>query len=268
MYVHVPLFVPKPFLDQSRNGAYGGAVACIDWSTGVIVDWLKQLGLFENTLIVFTSDNGSRAQDEGGSNAPCRGTKATTWEGGQRVPCIAHWPAAIEPGRVCSGVARSIDFFPTFSAAAGLAEAPGLPIDGEDLMPVLRGEVDRPRNESMFYYLHHQLEAVRVGEWKLHFMKGSPAGERRSEMKELYNLREDPGETINRYEEQLEVVERLEQAAAEMRERLGDTATKHPGTEVRESGKVEAADTLTEYDESHPYIIAMYDLPDMPTMSG
>jgi len=92
MYVHVPLFVPNRFMKQSDNGGYGGAVECIDWVLGVIDSELKQAGLFDNTLVIFTSDNGSRARNEGGSNSPLRSTKATTWEGGQRVPCIMRWP--------------------------------------------------------------------------------------------------------------------------------------------------------------------------------
>ena len=92
MYVHVPLFVPERFKRESRNGGYGGAVAHIDWTTGVLFDELKQLGIDDNTVVIFSSDNGSRARDEGGSNAPCRGVKFTTYEGGLRVPCLVRWP--------------------------------------------------------------------------------------------------------------------------------------------------------------------------------
>lgn len=84
LYVHVPLFVPKQFLEVSENGAYGGAVECIDWSTGMILNALRQLGIFDDTLIVFTSDNGSRVRSEGGTNGPCRRTKGTAGEGGGR----------------------------------------------------------------------------------------------------------------------------------------------------------------------------------------
>jgi len=89
LYVHVPLFVPQPFLERSHNGVYGGAVECLDWSTGMIVDWLERSGLRENTLIIFTSDNGACGMPLAASNAPCRGTKGTTWEGanGCRASC-------------------------------------------------------------------------------------------------------------------------------------------------------------------------------------
>ncbi|MDP6547317.1 MAG: sulfatase-like hydrolase/transferase, partial [Phycisphaerae bacterium] len=98
MYVHLPLYAPDRFLRESENGAYGAAVAAIDWAAGVILHELRQQGLDENTLVIFTSDNGSRLAGGGGSNAPLRGAKGTTWEGGQRVPCIMRWPSRIPAG--------------------------------------------------------------------------------------------------------------------------------------------------------------------------
>ena len=262
MYVHVPLFVPKQFLEQSENGAYGGAVECIDWSTGVIVDRLRQHGLLDNTLIVFTSDNGSRARDEGGSNLPCRGTKATTWEGGQRVPCIMHWPETIQPGRTYAPIARSIDLFPTFAALAGAKVSGERKIDGVDLSPVITDGVEDALNDTFFYYRGNQLEAVRAGDWKLHLHKGGEP------MNALYNLRDDVGEADNRYDAEPEVVKALLEKIEAMREELGDSLHDMPGSARRKSGRVEEAKPLTRYREDHPYMIAMYDLPDMPTMCG
>ena len=109
MYVHVPLFVPRRFLDASRNGGYGGAVAHIDWAANVLIDEIKRLGLDDNTIMIFASDNGLRARDEGGSNDPLRGVKGTTWEGVMRVPCIVRWPGRIAAGHVCSEVASAIE---------------------------------------------------------------------------------------------------------------------------------------------------------------
>lgn len=262
MYVHVPLFVPKQFLEASENGAYGGAVECIDWSTSVIMDWLKLHGLYDNTLIVFTSDNGSRARDEGGSNFPCRGTKATTWEGGQRVPCIMHWPQTINPGRTYSHVARSIDLFPTFASLVGAPLSHGRVIDGVDLSPVITENAKACVNDTFFYYRGNHLEAVRVGDWKLHLSKsGEP-------LNALYNLREDVGESVNRYDERPEIVVQLMTNVEAMREELGDALVGSEGAARRKSGRVENPKPLTEYREDHPYMIAMYDLPDMPTMCG
>jgi arylsulfatase A len=262
MYVHVPLFVPKQFLEQSANGAYGGAVECIDWSTGVIVDWLREHGQLDNTLIIFTSDNGSRARDEGGRNLPCRGTKATTWEGGQRVPCIMHWPEKIEPGRTYTPLARSIDLFPTFATIAGEEVSDERKIDGVDLSAVVLDNSDDEVNDTFFYYMRNALEAVRVGDWKLHLHK---AGEPHSA---LYNLREDVGESVDRYAENPEVVADLMRRVEAMRGELGDSLVDSEGTERRTSARAQDPKPLTEYREDHPYMIAMYDLPDMPTLAG
>jgi arylsulfatase A-like enzyme len=262
MYVHVPLFVPKQFLEKSNNGAYGGAVECIDWCTGVLMDHLKQLGLDENTLIIFTSDNGSRARDEGGSNQPCRGTKATTWEGGQRVPCIMRWPKRIQAGTTSDAITSSIDFFPTLSNLLGIKISSERKIDGVDIQGLMFDEGSEDPRDSFYYYAQNKLEAVRIGDWKLHFLKeGEP-------IEELYNLREDVGEENNLYQAHPEIVEALSAKADEMREDIGDQATGVVGKNNRAPGRIENAKPLTEYREDHPYMIAMYDLPDMPTMSG
>lgn len=262
MYVHVPLFVPKQFLERSNNGAYGGAVACIDWSAGVLMDHLRRLGLDDNTLVVFTSDNGSRARNEGGSNQPCRGRKATTWEGGQRVPCIMRWPKRIAGGTVSDAIVTSMDFFPTFSKLAGAVVSADRKLDGYDISGLMFDDGSEAPNDTFYYYAQNSLEAVRVGDWKLHFRKGE------SEISELYNLRDDVGETTNRYDEQPEVVAAISEKAQAIREDIGDEASGIVGKNNRPVGRVENPKPLTEYREDHPYMIALYDLPDMPTMSG
>ena len=269
MYVHVPLFVPRQFLDASDNGAYGGAVQCIDWSTGVLMDALDRLGLAENTLVIFTSDNGSRARDEGGRNLPCRGTKGTTWEGGQRVPCIMRWPAAVKAGRTSNAVIRSIDLLPTLSTLAGVEVSPERKIDGVDISPLMLDETAEAPNETFAYYWHGALAAIRVGDWKLHFeVSGWVQDYDGPKQNLLYNLAEDVGETTNVYDRHPEIVQRLEDAAGKVRCELGDSLRGEEGTEKRPVGRVENPKPLTEYREDHPYMIAMYDLPDMPTMAG
>src|SRR5436190_11013882 len=119
IYVHLPIYVQERFARASRNGAYGAAVATVDWAAGVLLAELRRLGLDHDTLVIFTSDNGSRAADEGGSNLPLRGVKGTTWEGGMRVPCVARWPGRIPAGTVRSAVTTSMDLFPTLAALAG-----------------------------------------------------------------------------------------------------------------------------------------------------
>lgn len=261
MYVHVPLFIPKPFLDISRNGAYGGAVACIDWAMGMIDAELLRLGIREETLVIFTSDNGSRARDEGGSNGPLRGHKAQTWEGGQRVPCIMRWPGKIAAGTTCEGIASSIDLFATL---AEIADAP-LPedthLDSLSLVDTLLEGAPSPRNEFA-YYRGPTLEAVRKGDWKLHFCKGDEV------LSELYNLREDVGETHTLYDRHPEIVAEIESTAETFRRAFGDRRLGREGTEIRAAGVCKHPKPLTEYDENHPYMIACYDKADMPTLSG
>lgn len=257
MHVHLPIYVPDHFLRESENGRYGAAVECIDWAAGAILHELRALGLEENTLVIFTSDNGSRCQDGGGSNGVLRGTKGTTWEGGLRVPCIMRWPGRIPSGTVCGELATAMDFYPTL-AGLGRAEVPADRIvDGRDILPLmLSGGEERSPHEAFFYYMGNNLEAVRDRTWKLHVRK------KEAEIRELYNLEEDPGETQNLYDLHPEVVKALSKKMDACREDLGDEALGIEGRNIRPAGRVSHPDTLTHYDPEHPYIIAMYDLKD------
>jgi len=270
MYVHVPLFIPKQFLECSRNGAYGGAVACIDWAMAMIEAELERLGMKDDTIVIFTSDNGSRARDEGGSNAPLRGTKAQTWEGGQRVPFIIRWPGKIEAGTTSSGIASSMDLFATISDVLNIP-LPEAKIDSISMKNTLFNGDDSQRDEFA-YYKDSVLEAIRKGDWKLHFAKTGwcpdPNELGDKVMNELYNLRDDIGETNNLFDEKPEIVAELNAVADKYRKMFGDALNNIEGEEVRPCGFCEDAKPLTEYDEHHPYMIAYYDLADMPTMSG
>lgn len=269
MYVHVPLFVPQRFLAGSRNGAYGGAVACIDWAMAVLDAELTRLGLRDDTLVIFTSDNGSRAGDEGGSNAPLRGAKMETWEGGIRVPCMMRWPGRIAPGSTCTGIASAIDFYATLAELAGARVPADRTLDSLSLVPTLLDGRPSPR-QVFAYYRGPHLEAVRKGDWKMQFWKfGWPEadmGRRRQTL--LHNLREDIGETTDRYDEQPAVVAELEALAERFRTAFGDRRLGRVGNEVRPAGVCPSPKPLTAYDPSHPYMVACYDLADMPTMFG
>lgn len=256
LYVHIPIYVLDGFADRSRNGRYGAAVESIDWATAVILDELDRLGLASDTIVVFTSDNGSRVQGEGGSNGPFRGTKATTWEGGLRVPCIVRWPDRIAAGRVSDELTTAMDLYPTL---AGLCDAE-LPsdrtIDGRDLGPLWLDDEATSPHEAFFYYWMDDLEAVRDGRWKLHFAKhGEPVSE-------LYDLLDDPGETRDVIDDHPEVVARLESLAEGARSSLGDSLRGRIGSEVRPIGRVTNARPLTSFDPDHPYCVAEYDLAD------
>ncbi len=265
LHVHVPHYVSQNFLQKSRNGPYGAAVAAIDWAMGALMYELKQLGIDENTLIIFTSDNGSRVRGEGGSNGSLRGLKGETWEGGQRVPCIVKWPGHVPAGSESHALATAMEFLPT---VAEMLESP-LPedrrIDGHSLLDLLHDpeNAESPRN-TFYYYLKDGLEAVRHGRWKLHFAKRTgPHEDSFSLVNELFDLESDPNETQDLFKSQPEVVAQLQAIADEARRDLGDFYTETPkGSLCRPVGRVEQAQPLTELDLDHPYVIAVYDLKD------
>lgn len=250
LQVHLPLYAPDRFVNESINGDYGACVECVDWAVSVIVNELKMRGIYDDTVVIFTSDNGSRG-DHNASNHPLRGRKGTTWEGGQRVPCIITWKKRIKPGQVCSNIVTNMDFLPTFAKFAGVNIDDGK-VDGIDISPVLYNEPEKKR-ECFFYYYTDSLEAVRFNNWKLHFCKnGEP-------FKALYNLEEDPGETRNVYDGFPDVVNKLTALANECRQDLGDSATNTAGKNIRKAGRVNNPKKLTKYNPDHPYIIALYD---------
>lgn len=260
MYVHLPLYVQDRFLRESGNGKYGAAVACIDWSVGAIMQELRKWGLDRNTLVLFTSDNGSRC-DFGASNGILRGGKGTAWEGGMRLPMLARWPGTIPAGAVCSELTAAIDFLPTFARLAGAQVHDDRIRDGKDIAPLMLGEPGaRSPHESFFYYFGDSLSAVRSGRWKLFVAQMTMKGGER--VRELYDLQLDPGETTDVAQAHPEVVRQLEELADACRQDLGDAFTDVPGANVRPIGKVSNPKPLTTYDHTHPYVVAMYDLPD------
>ena len=260
MYVHLPLYVPDRFLKESRNGAYGAAVACIDWVAESLFAELQRLGMDDDTLVVFTSDNGCRG-DNGGSNSPLRGGKGTTWEGGFRVPCIMRWPSAISGGQIYSRIFTSMDLYPTLCAVAGAAVPDDRKIDGAALDWVALDGIPSTQHvlsqrDTFFYYYKDQLEAVRSGRWKLFVRRKDEV------VSELYDLNEDVGEKVNLHERHPEIVEELMEKLRACRDDLGDNALGMEGTGCRPCGTVANPKPLTEYVPGHPYYIAMYDIED------
>ncbi|MCK5803292.1 MAG: sulfatase [Lentisphaeria bacterium] len=246
-YVHVPLYAPERFLQQSRNGRYGAAVEHIDWTTDVLLQELERLGLADDTLVIFTSDNGG-APRHGASNAPLRGQKATTWEGGQRVPCIMRWPGVVPAGTTCGEMSTAMDLLPTLAELAGQAAPTDRIIDGRSILPLMQGRGEQTPHEAFFYYRMHELQAVRSGDWKLHLQST-----------ELYNLRDDVAESQNVADANPEVVARLQELAARCREDLGDSLAGVEGKNRRPCGRVDDPQPLTRYSPDHPYMVAMYD---------
>lgn len=273
MHVHLPLYASEDFVKKSRNGDYGACVMAIDWSTQVIVDALIQNNVYENTLIIFTSDNGSR-NDFGESNGTLRGKKGETWEGGQRVPFMVHWKGTVEPG-VSKELITSLDLYPSLAAIAGAEIPKDRIIDGMDLSDCMLGKTKKSARKEFFYFNRNTLEAARVGDWKLHVAKPEPIPEKWDiskpqaqcsagiEVKELYNLRNDSSEQKNLYEEHPEIVQEIMERIQLCREDVGDAFTGVIGKNVRPIGKAEHPRPLTAYDENHPYIISMYDKTEM-----
>jgi arylsulfatase A len=266
LYVHLPLYVQERFLKQSTNGAYGAAVESIDWATSVILFELERLGLSDNTIVLFTSDNGSLGDNPpptnptgpsvGGSNGELRGIKGWTWEGGIRVPGILRWPGRVAAGQVSDSLVSSLDLLPTLAAWCGATLPHEHQIDGVDVGSFLLGESSTNPRERFAYYWMNNLEAIRNERWKLHFSK------RKETCNELYDLIADPGESVNLWETHPEVVSMLQGFADEVRAELGDARLGVEGSAVRSLGRVEHPTMLTEYDPKHPYYLAEYDLSD------
>jgi arylsulfatase A-like enzyme len=198
---HIPLFRSEAFKGVSTRGFYGDVIEEIDWSVGEVVRTLEETGVAQNTLVVFTSDNGPwlTFKTHGGSAGLLRDGKGSTWEGGMREPTVFWWPGKLAPG-IVHDMGSTLDLLPT---ALKLAELP-LPadrtFDGFDLTPVLFGTGSSPRNK-MFYYHGAQLYAVRQGRYKAHFLtKTSYVGQKepvRHDPPLLYDLLEDPAEKHN-----------------------------------------------------------------------
>ena len=251
--MHVPLFPHEDFAGKSKNGTYGDWVEEVDWSVGQILDALREKKLAENTLVIFTSDNGPWASKgaAGGVAGPLRGSKGCTLEGGVREPTIAWWPGTVEAGSSCDAVCGTTDVLPTFvklGGADGGKPAPSVKIDGKDISPILLGKSIESPHEAWFYYQGTTLQAVRSGPWKLAItpqsigmgMKDRPA-DLTSKEPRLYNLDEEVGEVTNLADMHPEVVSRLKKLIDGM---VADIGSGKPGPGVRPAGEVKNPVTL------------------------
>jgi len=215
---HIPLFASKEFRGKSARGLYGDVIEEMDWSVGRILESLKSLGIDENTLVIYTSDNGPWLQmrKNGGSALPLRGGKFQTWEGGMREPTVMRWPGVIPPGKVCDQVASTIDILPTLAKLAG-AELPDAAIDGKDIFALMSGrDGAKSPHEGYYFYRGTRLVAVRAGKWKYRAVppkrRRRKKGEKPTPPKvtgELFDLRADISESKNVAAENPYVVKRL-----------------------------------------------------------
>ena len=246
---HVVLGATEPFLGRSERGLYGDVIEELDASTGEIVDLLKELNLEQDTIVVYTSDNGpwsnhsaprytADIEEHAGSSGPLRGAKGTTWEGGIRVPTVMWGPGYIPAGAVTGEIATTMDLLPTFIAMAGAQLPSDRTLDGRDISPLMLGETGaKSPHEAFYYYRETHLDAVRSGQWKLVFPRpgrnesewllsrgGAFLGEVLNPVTELelYNLESDIGERNNVATQHPGVVERLTALADKARAELGD----------------------------------------------
>ncbi len=210
---HIPLVRGgKQPMVRTGLGPYGDMVAEVDWTVGQVLRAIADNGLDENTLVVFTSDNGPWYQ---GSAGALRGRKGSTWDGGVRIPFVARFPGRIPAGLSASGVASLMDLLPTLADLAGAAR-PANPLDGVDIWPMLTGEAEQVDREPLLYFDSWHLQCARLGPWKLHVSRyntvawgPSPECGRINlplPHPELYNLEADPGETCDLAPDQPDLV--------------------------------------------------------------
>ena len=227
---HVPLHASGKFLGKSRQGLYGDVIMEIDWSMGQILAALRRLGIDEDTFVVFSSDNGPWLSygDHAGSAKPLREGKHTTFDGGQRVPCVMRWPGRIPAGATCHEPAAMFDLLPTFAKLAGTRPPVDRVIDGKDIWPLIACQPGAASpHEAFFFACDGELQAVRAGTWKLHLAHkyqalaeagtgGTPGRYvTKSIGPALFDLRQDVAEEADVAAAHPDVVERLTRMATE-----------------------------------------------------
>jgi len=254
---HIPLGVSDKFRGKSEQGLYGDVMMEIDWSVGEISKALEKHNLTENTIFIFTTDNGPWLNfgNHAGSAGGLREGKMTNWEGGQRVPFIIRWPGITPEGTVCNQLACAIDLLPTF-ASITKGRLSDNKIDGVDISSLLRGDFNSSPRETILYYKSDGLNAVRKGNWKLvlpHTWRSynsqpgndGKAGQKvkmKIEKPELYNMMRDPGERYNVIQSYPEIVKEIMVEVEKARKELGDwNIGIDGGTGTRKMGRLELA---------------------------
>ncbi|RLD64557.1 MAG: arylsulfatase [Bacteroidetes bacterium] len=253
---HVPLFVSDKFKGKSERGLYGDVIMEIDWSVGQVMEALKKHGIDDNTLVIFTSDNGPWLSygEHSGSAFPYREGKGTVLEGGQREPCIISFPKRIKPGRTIDIPMMAIDILPTIAEITG-ASLPENKIDGKSVWNIWTGtSAESPHEAYYFYYQVNELQGVRYGKWKMYFphryrtLNGREGGKNgfavtyeytTFDQIELYDLSVDKSEINNVVDENPEIVAEIKILANDIRLELGDELHDQTGKENRPIGKVE-----------------------------
>ena len=271
---HVPIFASEKFKGESGAGLYADVISELDWSIGEILSAIKRSGIDDNTLVIFFSDNGPFLSYGGHAGSPglLREGKLTAFDGGVRVPCIMRWPGKIAAGRECDEPVMAIDLLPTVAALIS-GRLPEKKIDGKNILPLIRGEAGvKSPHEALFFYAGAELQAVRMGKWKLHFAHpyltvteatrddGKPAGYGKLKPlsitqsgiegiasrhgygvkkieESLFDLDADKGETTDVLRDHPDIAERMRKLADDMRTELGDGLRGMAGKENRRAGE-------------------------------
>lgn len=223
--VHSVIDASPEFKGKSKGGLYGDAVEEIDDYTGRLLDAIDELGLRDNTLVIFTSDNGPwnnmkerlAERHNGavawGSSGPLREGKGSTYEGGLRVPCIVRWPGHVPAGRQSDAIFSTLDFVPTFATLAGYELPEDRILDGVDQTKLLLEQSEKGAREDFFYFSQMKLHGVRRGKWKLLLPDRQGiygyVKERGGKEIELYDLDADPGEKNNLASQHPRIVQQL-----------------------------------------------------------
>lgn len=252
---HVPLFVSDKFKGKSEKGLYGDVIMEIDWSVGQILKTLKEQGLDNNTMVIFTSDNGPWLNygEHAGSAKPLREGKGTAWDGGLKEPFIIRYPGVIQKGQIIDTPVMSIDLLPTIASVTG-SSLPENKIDGMNVWDIfIRKTSENPHDAYYFYYHVNELQAVRYKNWKLYYphnyrtLNGREGGKNGIPVpydyiqlteKELYDLDSDPSESKNVITDYPDIVSIIDSLADGMRHELGDALTGMEGTQNRPIGEV------------------------------
>jgi arylsulfatase A len=244
---HVPLVAHPKFKGKSAGGLYGDLVEEVDDSTGQILDLLDELKLADNTLVIFFSDNGPwyLQGENGGSAAPLRAAKGSTYEGGMRIPCVMRWPGKIPAGSVCKELATSLDFLPTLADIASTQAPTDRIIDGKDIRDLMCAKPQaKTPHDAFYYYNGNRLAAVRSGQWKYKVKTtlqeeteyGKYEHPQSAIPPRLFNLTYDIGEQKSVVTDHKDIVARMEKLIDAARQDMGDARLNIAGKNVRALG--------------------------------